>query len=112
MVSVVAFIRPHRLEAVRSALTSLGASGMSVSDSRGRGNASEAPRWSASGAQISSFPVRTRIEVVVEDEMKETVIESICEHAATGEPGDGKIFVTRVLEARRIRTGESGEAAL
>lgn len=112
MISVVAFIRPHRLESVRSALVALGITGMSVSDVRGRGNSAEAPRWSASGAQISSFPVRTRFEVVIEDDLREAVIQTILDHAATGDPGDGKIFVFPVTTAHRIRTGETGDAAL
>lgn len=110
MIRIIAFIRPHRLEAVKSALTAAGAEGLSVSDVRGRGVSDEGLARGTAGA--APFPIRTRLEAVAGDELQEALVEAILRSAPTGEPGDGKIFVERVSEAIRIRTGERGEAAL
>ncbi len=112
MTRVIVFIRPHRLEQVKSAISAVGVSGLTVSDVRGTGNSEEAAQWFAGEGSVIPLPIRSRLEVVVPDDMKEAVIEAILNSAQTGEVGDGKIFVQPVETALRIRTGERGEAAL
>jgi nitrogen regulatory protein P-II 1 len=110
MIRVVAYIKPHRLEGVKAAVAALGVTGLTVADVRGTG-VSEEHTDLLSGAVVA-LPIRSRLEVVVPDEMREDVVSAIVESARTGEPNDGKIFVERVAEAIRVRTGERGEAAV
>lgn len=105
-------IRPHRLEAVKSAIAALGVSGLNVTDVRGTGNSPETAAWFGGDEHLIALPLKSKIEVIVHDELKDAVVDAILEHARTGEPGDGKIFVEAVADALRIRTGERGEAAL
>jgi nitrogen regulatory protein P-II 1 len=109
---IVTYIRPHRLEPVKSAIAVLGVTGMTVSDVRGTGNSPETAQWFAGEGHLIALPIRARLEVTVPDDLVESVVESIIEHARTGEPGDGKIFLEPVQDALRIRTGERGEAAV
>jgi len=111
MIRLLVFIRPHRLEAVKSAIAAAGVSGMSVSDVRGTGNSPESAQWFGDG-NVIPLPIRSRIEVVIPDEMKDEVLKAILESAQTGESSDGKIFIQKVETAVRVRTGERGEAAL
>ncbi len=112
MVRVTCLIRPHRLEQVKSAVAALGVTGMNVADARGTGNSPESPTWLAGEEHIISLPLKSKVEVVVPDDMAEPVVQAILEHARTGEPGDGKIFLERIEDAIRIRTSERGEAAI
>ena len=112
MKRITCMIRPHRLEQVKSAIASLGVSGLNVSDVRGTGNSPEHAAWFAGEEHLISLPIKSKIEVIALDEMIEPIIQAILENARTGEPGDGKIFVERIADAVRVRTGESGEAAL
>jgi len=112
MVKVVAYIRPHRLEAVKSAVSILGISGLTVADARGRGNSEERSRWQQGDTQLSALPIRSRLEVIVQDDLLDSILEAIVENARSEEPGDGKIFVSEVEEAVRIRTGERGSKGL
>jgi nitrogen regulatory protein P-II 1 len=113
MTRVTFFIRPHRLEAVKSAVAALGVSGMSVSDVRGMGNSAETTEWFG-GAEdgVVPLPIRAKVEVVVADELADQIVAAILDNAQTGESGDGKIFLERVEDAVRIRTAERGEAAI
>lgn len=106
MIRITAYIKPHRLEQVKSAIAALGVTGMNVADVRGSGNSPE-PAGPLSGT-IKPLPIRSRICVVVEDDLQEPVVEAIAASAKSGESGDGKIFVERVLDAVRIRTQERG----
>lgn len=112
MIRLLLFIRPHRLEQVKSAIAAVGVSGMSVSDVRGTGNSPEASQWMPGDAHVIPLPIRSRIEVIIPDDMKDEVVKAILDAAQTGEPDDGKIFVQRVSDAIRVRTGERGEPAL
>lgn len=112
MVRIICFIRPHKLEQVKSAIAGLGITGMNVADSRGTGNSAEKAHWLGGSDDLISLPVKSRVEVVVPDDLREAVVEAIAENARTGEPGDGKIFVEAILDAIRIRTGETGETAV
>lgn len=110
MIRIVAYIKPHRLEGVKSAVAALGVTGLTVADVRGTG-VSEEHTDLLSGAVVA-LPIRSRLEVVVPDQMREAVVASIIEAAQTGEPNDGKIFVEKVFDALRVRTGERGESAV
>lgn len=111
MKKVDCILRPHKLEAVKTALSELGVTGMTVSEVRGCGQpASAVPAFD--DETLVALPLRLRIEMVVPDALVEPIIETILEHARTGQPDDGKIFVLPYQEAIRIRTEERGESAL
>ena len=110
MVRITAYIKPHRLEQVKSAVAALGVTGLNVADVRGTGNSPE--RSGALGGAVTALPIRSRLSVVVADELCDEVVECIAENARSGETGDGKIFVERVADAIRVRTGERGDAGL
>ena len=112
MVRVTCIVRPHRLEAVKSAIATLPISGMTVTDVRGTGNSPERAAWLGGEAHLVALPLRSRVEVVLENDLAEPMIELILLAAHTGEPGDGKIFVEPIQDAIRIRTQERGSAAI
>lgn len=112
MLRITCIIRPHRLEQVKSAIAALGVSGMNVADVRGRGASPESTTLFGGEPFVVPLPIKSKIEVVVPDASCEAVIEAILQNARTGEPGDGKVFVERVTDALRIRTGERGETAI
>ena len=95
---------------MKSAVSALGVTGLTVADVRGTG-VSEEHTDLLSGAVVA-LPIRSRLEVVAPDEMRAGLVEAIVEAARTGEPNDGKIFVERVADAVRVRTGEKGESAV
>lgn len=112
MKKIVAFIRTNRLEAVQQALEEIGVLGMSVEQIKGYGRQQgQSAQFSGSTYALNLVP-KLRLVMVVRDELVENVIEAVCDSAQTGELGDGKIFVSDVVEAIRIRTGERGEDAL
>ena len=113
MKKIEAIIRPLRLEAVKSALAEAGLSGLTVSDVRGSG------RSGGQGADLfrgepylMHLPPKVKMELTVRDDAVDEVIALILAQARTGEEGDGKIFVLPAAEARRIRTGETGDSVL
>ncbi len=112
MKRIDAFIKPFKLDEVKSALAEVGILGMSVSEVRGFGRQrghSEIYR----GAEYKvEFMPKIKIELVVGDDDMERAVDAILEGAKSGQTGDGKIFVSEVVEAIRIRTGETGENAL
>lgn len=112
MKMVMAVIKPFKLDDVREALTSLGVEGLTVTEVKGFGR-QKGQTEIYRGAEYSvSFLPKVKIEVVVPDDLEEQVIEAIQNSANTGRIGDGKIFVSDVSNAVRIRTGESGQDAL
>ena len=111
MKKVDCIIRPHTLEAVKTALNELGVTGMTVSEVRGCGSSLPETAWFGEETLIR-LPIRLRLELVVPDEQVEPIIEAVLRHARTGQPDDGKIFVLPYADAIRIRTEERGEAAL
>ena len=112
MKRIEAFVRVNRLEAVKDALEAAGVRGLSCEGVRGYGRQmGRTDLYRGSTYAVNLLP-KMRIEVVVRDEDLETAVEAIIEAARTGEVGDGKIFVTEVLEAIRVRTGERGDSAL
>jgi nitrogen regulatory protein P-II 1 len=112
VVRVTCYIKPHKLEAVKSAIASVGVSGMSVEDVRGTGNSVESADWFGGDESLMALPIRAKLTVVAPDDLQEEIVQSILQSAQTGEDGDGKIFVERVHDAMRIRTQERGEAAI
>ncbi|MCG2828644.1 P-II family nitrogen regulator [Methanothermobacter sp. K4] len=112
MKKITAIIRREKLEDVKDALELVGIHGMTVSDVRGRGQ-QMGIRESYRGMDycVDLIP-KVQVEVVVDSEDLEKVIETVTENARTGDIGDGKIFVTDVLDVVRIRTGERGKKAI
>ncbi len=97
---------------MKSAIAVLGVNGLTVTDVRGAGNSPERVEWLGGDSALIALPIRSRLEVVASDEMREAIVSAIIENARTGEPGDGKIFIEPVAEAIRVRTGERGELAV
>src|SRR5207244_11713235 len=112
MKKIEALIKPCKLEEVKDALTELGVYGMTVSEVRGFGR-QKGHKEAYRGTEYTiEFVPKTKIEVVVVDKLADKVIETIIRTAKTGSIGDGKIFVSNLEEAVRIRTGETGDRAL
>jgi nitrogen regulatory protein P-II 1 len=109
MKKIEAIIRPLRLDEVKIALGEIGVTGMSVSDVRGVGSS---PDPAARRKTAGDLLIRTRIEIVARDEDVEELVALILNHARTGEPGDGKIFVMPMADAIRVRTEERGDDVL
>lgn len=112
MVRITCYIRPHRLEQVKTAIAALGVSGMTVSDVRGTGNSPERSSWFVGSESVVPLPIRAKIEAVVPDDLRDAVVEAIMDNARTEEPGDGKIIVEPVEDAIRVRTEERGDLAI
>ena len=109
---IEAIIKPFKLDEVREALTGIGIQGLTVTEARGFGR-QKGQKEIYRGAEYEiSFLPKTRIEVVVPDDLAEQVLDTIRNSAATGQIGDGKIFVLDVQKAVRIRTGEEDNEAL
>ena len=112
MKMISAVIKPFKLDEVRDALTALGIQGMTVSEVKGFGRQRGQTEIYRGAEYTVSFVPKVAIDVVVTDDQAEAAIEAIRTAAATGEIGDGKIFVVEVAQAVRIRTGETGDDAL
>lgn len=112
MIRLVAFIRPHKLEEVKTALSAKGVTGITVSEARGCGSSPESVDWFLGQEYVVSLPARIKIETVVEDEQAEMIAQTIVSAARTGQPGDGKVFFLKEWEVIRVRTGERGVVAL
>ena len=109
---IMAIIKPFKLDEVREALTTLGIQGLTVSEVKGFGR-QKGQTEIYRGAEYSvSFLPKVKIEVVVTDDLAESVVEAIQKAANTGRIGDGKIFLMDVSQAVRIRTGETNADAL
>jgi nitrogen regulatory protein P-II 2 len=104
---VMAIIKPFRLDDVREALSKLGVSGMTVTEVKGYGRQRGHTEIYRGAEYVVSFVPKIRIEVAVVDEQVERTVEAITTAARTGQIGDGKIFITSVDHALRIRTGET-----
>jgi nitrogen regulatory protein P-II 1 len=112
MKKVEAIIKPFKLDEVKSRLRELGVSGMTVAEVKGFGRTGGKTEVYRGSAYVVDFVPKTRIEVVVKDSLVPEVVEAITSASRTGKIGDGKIFVTPIEEAVRIRTGERGEDAV
>ncbi len=112
MKKIEAIIRPFRIDDVREALAEIGVKGMTLTEVKGYGRQKgHTELYRGSEYQIDFLP-KIKLEVVVPDQLEEQVVDAIVRTAKTGQVGDGKIFITTVDDAVRVRTGESGEAAL
>jgi nitrogen regulatory protein P-II 2 len=109
---ITAIIKPFKLEDVRDALTQLGISGMTVSEVKGYGRQKGHTEIYRGAEYAVSFLPKMKIEVAVPSDRADRVVEAITAAAKTGQIGDGKIFVTDVSRAVRIRTGETDSDAL
>ncbi len=109
---VQAIIKPFKLDDVRDALSKVGVKGLTVSEAKGFGRQKgHTEVYRGTEYEIDLLP-KVSLEIVIRDDQLETVVHSISETAQTGKIGDGKIFVSEVEQAIRIRTGEEGEAAV
>lgn len=109
---IVAIIKPFKLDEVHDALNRIGISGMTVTEVKGYGRQKGHTEIYRGTEYAVSFLPKVRLEVVVPSDQVDKVLESIIGAARTGQIGDGKIFVSTVDQAIRIRTGESNSAAL
>ncbi len=112
MKKIEAIIRPEKLDAVRRALEKVGYAGLMISEIEGHGKQRGAiQQWRGEKYKVELLP-KIKIEIIVRDAEVERITKTIIESAKTGEIGDGKIFVSGIENAIRIRTGEKGEEAL
>ena len=112
MKKVAAIIKPFKLEEVKEALTSLGIQGMTITEVKGFGRQKGHKELYRGAEYVVEFLPKIKIEVVVSEDVLEDTVQAIVKAASTGRIGDGKIFVSPVEDAIRIRTGESGEVAI
>ena len=109
---VVAIIKPFKQDDVREALTDVGVTGMTASEVRGFGRQKgHTELYRGAEYQVDFLP-KIKIEIAVNDDIVDQVVEAIKQAAHTGKIGDGKIFVTDLAQAVRIRTGETGSSVL
>ena len=112
MKKIEAIIKPFKLDDVKEALHEVGVQGMTVFEAKGFGRQRGHTELYRGAEYVVDFLPKLKIEAVVADGSVQPAIEAITKAAQTGKIGDGKIFVSDVSEALRIRTGETGEAAL
>ncbi|MDG1752812.1 MAG: P-II family nitrogen regulator [Thalassotalea sp.] len=109
---VTTIIKPFKLDDVREALSEIGIEGMTISEVKGFGRQKGHTELYRGAEYSIDFLPKVKIEISLQDEMVERTIETIVAAARTGKIGDGKVFVTNVEQAVRIRTGETDEEAL
>ena len=109
---IIAIVKPFKLDDVREALTRAGVEGLTVSEVKGYGRQKGQTEIYRGAEYAVNFVPKVKLEAVVDDGAVAAAVEAIKTAAATGKIGDGKIFVLPVEQAVRIRTGESGSAAL
>ena len=109
---ISAIIKPFKLDDVRDALSEIGVKGLTVSEVKGFGRQKGHTELYRGAEYVVDFLPKVKLEVALEDGMVEAAIEAISKAASTGKIGDGKVFVSAVQEAIRIRTEERGEQAI
>ncbi len=112
MKMVMAIIKPFKLDDVREALSEIGVQGITVTEVKGFGRQKGHTELYRGAEYVVDFLPKVKVEAAVDDGLVDQVIEAISKAANTGKIGDGKIFITAVEQAVRIRTGESGSEAL
>ncbi len=112
MKKVEAIIKPFKLEEAKEALAEVGIQGMTVTEVKGFGRQKGHTEIYRGSEYTVDFLPKVKIEVVVEDELAESVAKAIVDSVSTSKIGDGKVFISPVEEAIRIRTGETGAAAV
>ena len=109
---IIAIIKPFKLDEVKEALHEVGVSGITVTEAKGFGRQKGHTELYRGAEYVVDFLPKVKIELIIEDEMVEKAVEAIRASAHTGRIGDGKIFVSGIEDALRIRTGERGDAAV
>ena len=109
---VTAIIKPFKLDEVREALAACGVQGITVTEVKGFGRQKGHTELYRGAEYVVDFLPKVKVEAAISDALVDQVIEAIEKSASTGKIGDGKIFVTDLEQVIRIRTGETGEAAL
>jgi nitrogen regulatory protein P-II 1 len=109
---VEAIIKPFKLEDVKEALAGVGIQGLTVIEVKGFGRQKGHKELYRGAEYVVEFLPKAKLEIVVSDDKLEATVEAIIKAASTGRIGDGKIFISQVEDAIRIRTGESGEIAI
>jgi nitrogen regulatory protein P-II 1 len=112
MKKIEAVIKPFKLDEVREALSTVGVTGLTVTEVKGFGRQKGHTELYRGAEYVVDFLPKIKIEIVVADDNAESAIDAIIKAARTGKIGDGKIFVSSIEQVVRIRTGESGEAAI
>jgi len=109
---VTAIIKPFKLDDAREALSEIGVQGITVTEVKGFGRQKGHTELYRGAEYVVDFLPKVKIEVAIADDLLDQTLEAITKAANTGKIGDGKIFVTDLLQVIRIRTGETGEAAV
>ena len=109
---VTAIIKPFKLDDVRDALAEVGVSGITVTEVKGFGRQKGHTELYRGAEYVVDFLPKIKLETAVTDELVERVVETIVQSASTGKIGDGKVFVSKLEEVVRIRTGETGAQAI
>ena len=112
MKKIEAIIKPFKLDEVKDALHTLGIQGITVLEAKGFGRQKGHTELYRGAEYVVDFLPKVKIEVVVDDNIVDEVVEAIKQSAMTGRIGDGKIFITSIDDAVRIRTGETGSEAI
>jgi len=109
---VTAIIKPFKLDDVRESLSEIGVQGMTVTEVKGFGRQKGHTELYRGAEYVVDFLPKVKIEVAIADDQLDRVLEAVSKAAHTGKVGDGKIFVSELLEVIRIRTGETGATAV
>ena len=109
---ITAIVKPFKLDDVRQALGEIGVQGLTVSEVKGFGRQKGHTELYRGAEYVVDFLPKVKLEIAIDDDLVDQAIESITSSANTGKIGDGKIFITNLEQVVRIRTGESGPAAL
>ena len=109
---ITAIIKPFKSDDVREALSEIGVSGMTLSEVKGFGRQKGHTELYRGAEYVIDFLPKTRLDIAVPDSLVDQAVDAICNAANTGQIGDGKIFITNLEQAIRIRTGETGDDAL
>jgi nitrogen regulatory protein P-II 1 len=112
MKKIEAIIKPFKLDEVKDALNQVGLKGITVLEAKGFGRQKGHTELYRGAEYVVDFLPKVKIELIIDDDMVEKAVEAILSSAHTGRIGDGKIFVSQIEEAIRIRTGERGDAAV
>ena len=112
MKKIEAIIKPFKLDEVKEALQDVGIQGITVTEAKGFGRQKGHTELYRGAEYVVDFLPKVKLEVVVEDQLVERAVEAIEQAARTGRIGDGKVFVSAIEEAIRIRTGETGSEAV
>jgi nitrogen regulatory protein P-II 1 len=112
MKKIEAVIKPFKLDEVKEALQELGVQGMTVIEAKGYGRQKGQTELYRGAEYVVDFLPKIKIEIVIADDQLDRAVEAISAAARTGRIGDGKIFISEVLEVVRIRTGETGPVAV